>query len=65
MNKNFEIIQRVCEFAQATGAIKSLSDAVIVKEALGHIANDLEQLEFLRKKLNKIEEQKDFSELHS
>lgn len=61
----FKILRDVCEHAQASGLIKSLQSATAVQQALQQVAQALDELQELRKKVINLEKEKSNSELHS
>lgn len=65
MDKNFAIIRQVCEHAQATGIIKTLADAVAVQNALQSVAQRLDEVESLKRQVEKLLTEKSNNELHS
>lgn len=65
MENQFAIIRQVCEHAQASGMIKTLTDAVKVSQALQHVAALLEEVQALRARIIKMEAAKADHELHS
>lgn len=61
----FKIIRDVCEHAQASGLIKSLQSATAVHNALQVVAQQLDEVQSLKKQVEKLMAEKNNAELHS